>query len=288
MMPLAEADVGLLACPRCRGSVEQGERLLRCARCVAVYEVRDGIPDLLPWSGGVPGPEWARWREKLDRLAAWRRATWNGSSAAEARQRVADDLAAQFFEFARVPEGGAVLEIGCGSGEMSRYLPRRRYWGLDPMPLPAEAPAPALGSPGPFFVRGVGEALPLADDAIETVLLCETLDHALDPVRVIREARRVLRQGGALAVMQSVRPVTGPPPLRVRLRRAAGRIKARLTLSRRVQDDDTKMHLLTADALSALAGAELLVEAGITRGQTMFLRALKRDLSAPGIPKKET
>jgi SAM-dependent methyltransferase len=287
MMPLSDADLALLACPRCRGSFEEGERLLRCARCVAVYEVRDGIPDLLPWSGGAPGPEWARWREKLDRLSEWRRATWDGSSASEVRQKVADDLSMAFFEFARVPQRGTVLEIGCGSGEMSRYLPRRRYWGVDPMPLPAQAPPPAAGFPDPFFVRGVGEALPLANDAFETVLLCETLDHALDPARVIREARRVLRQGGALAVMQSVRVAVGSPPLRVRMRSAAGRIKARLTGRGRVQDADTKMHVLTADDLSALAGAELLVEAAVTRGQTMFLRALKRDLPAPPVAKKD-
>ncbi|HEY3175613.1 MAG TPA: methyltransferase domain-containing protein [Candidatus Polarisedimenticolia bacterium] len=285
-MPLTEADLSLLACPRCRGDVRQGDGSLRCTRCTAVYEVREGIPDLLPWSGGVPGPEWARWREKLDALGEWRRATWDGSASSVARQKVADDLAGEFFKFARIPESATVLEIGCGSGELIRYLPRRRYWGLDPAPLSAALPPPAAGSPGPVLVRGVGEKLPLADGVFEAVLLCETLDHALDPVQVIREARRVLKGGGVMAVMQGVALAMPPPPLRVRLRAAAGRVKARL-LGRSVPADaDTKMHVITQDGLTAIASAELLVESGITRGQTMFLRALKQDLSAPRVPKR--
>jgi hypothetical protein len=47
------------------------------------------------------------------------------------------------------------------------------------------------------------------------------------------------------------------------------------------------MHVLTADELSALAGAELLVEAAMTRGQTMFLRALKKDPPAPCVQKRD-
>ena len=285
-MPLSPEEIALMQCPRCAGSLESGPGSLRCLRCKAIHEVRDGIPDLLPWTGGPPGPEWARWRERLDRLQEWRRATWDGSPASDDRQKVADDLATEFFKFARVPETGALLEIGCGSAELRRFVPRRRYWGLDPLIGTPGAPEPGRRNPGDVFVRGVGERLPLADGGFDTVLVCETLDHSLDPSQVIREARRVLKDGGVLAVMQSVRLTMPSPSLSVRLRSAAGRMKSKLMGTRRVEDADTKMHAIGQDDLAALVGAELLVESGVTRGQTMFLRALKQNLAAPRAPKR--
>ena len=278
-------SLDMLRCPRCGGALEAVSAALRCARCRAAYDVRDGVADLLPWSSGAPGEEWSRWREKLDKLQEWRRATWDGSQASAARQRIADDLIAEFFKFARVPESGAVLEIGCGSADLRRHVPRRRYVGLDPL-LQAVPRAEGIG-PDDVFVRGVGEKLPIADESFETVMICETLDHALDPAGVIREARRVLKPSGVLAVMQSVRLEMPPPPAAVRLRAAAGGLKARLLGRRGVDDADTKMHAIRQEELAALVGAELLVESGITRGSVMFLRALKQDLSAPRRPKRD-
>jgi len=281
------ADLLLLRCPRCGGAFDVESSALRCARCLAVYEVRGGIPDLLPWSGGVPGSEWSRWREKLDSLQQWRAETWEGGSATEARQRVADELAAEFFKFMRVPETGTVLDIGCGSAELRRFVPRRRYVGLDPLVGTPGAPEPPPAAAGDLIVRGVGEKLPFADGVFETVMICETLDHALDPVLVIREARRVLKEGGLLAILQSVRLEIPAPGLAVRARVSAGRLKARLLGRARVQDADTKMHALGQDQLAAMAGSEMIVESGVTRGEVMFLRVLKQDPAAARRPKRD-
>lgn len=257
-----------LACPRCRGALHGGAQCLRCTECDAAYAIEDGIPNLLPWSGGSAEAEWGEWQEKLDRLRVWREGTWDDSRGAEARQREADRVAEAFFRFAGIPEGASVLDIGCGGASLRRFLPGRRYLGIDPMPVRT----PELGSASAPLVRGVGERLPVAEAAFDAVLVCETLDHALDPARVLQEARRALHPAGLLAVLQSVQVETASPPLPVRLRVAAGRLKGRLTGTLPPDDASTKMHAFGAPALCALVQADFDVEEVQQRGQSLFLR----------------
>ena len=44
---ISESLLSLLACPACRGALEQREGLLRCRGCGRGYPVRDGIPVML-------------------------------------------------------------------------------------------------------------------------------------------------------------------------------------------------------------------------------------------------
>ncbi len=293
VVPLTQEDLARLICPRCggalRGAGAAGDAVdaLICSGCSARYPVRTGIPDLRPWAGGDAGPEWSAWRDRLERLQEWRRRTWNGTPHAQDRQQVADRLATEFFKFVRIPEVGAILEIGCGTGSLRAYVPRRRYWGLDPLlGEPGAAVEDAGGTPA-RFVRGVGERLPFADGSFESALICETLDHAREPARIIDEARRVLKPNGVLAVMQSVKLFEPLPPLRVRARHMLGRIKRLLSGSQAPRDADTKMRILSQNELARLVGDRLVVESGITSGSVMFMRALRQDVSAPRVPKRD-
>ena len=283
MTGLTLADIAMLACPRCRGGMAASGSSLACLRCHASYGTASGVIDLLPWSGGAPGAEWRRWRDKLETLQRWRRDTWDGSSESGLRQRQADDLAARFFRFAAIPEGARVLEVGCGGGHLRRFLPGRTYWGLDPLASADGSPEEAWAAPA-RLVRGVGERLPIADSTFDVVVVCETLDHCLEPASLLGEARRVLAFGGLLAVMQSVR-VQGPPaPRRARLRAAAGRLKGRLLRRGKVDDAATKMHAMGPRDLVALVGCGLVVEQEAMSEAVMFLRAVKRPGLAPSIP----
>jgi SAM-dependent methyltransferase len=275
----AAIEIEVLACPRCDGPLEAAGPWLQCARCRAPYGVRGGIPDLLPWSGGAPGEEWTRWREKLGLLQRWRRDTWDGTPAARERQDVADTSAARFFQFARLP-AGRVLEVGCGSAELRRHVPHCAYWGLDPLAgdRPAGAAEREAGGNAPVLVRGVGEKLPFAPGAFAGVFLCETLDHALDPARVLREACRVLASGGVLAILQSVRSEAAGPPLWVRMRARAGRLKARLMgLRMPLEDRLTKMHVLErASVPSLVSAAGMAVEEVQSLDSSVMVRAIRR------------
>ncbi|MDR3177206.1 MAG: Trm112 family protein [Desulfovibrio sp.] len=61
--------LAILACPRCRSSLEEVSRGtesgLSCAPCALVYPIRESIPVLLP-EEGIPA---ALWEEEGDRGA---------------------------------------------------------------------------------------------------------------------------------------------------------------------------------------------------------------------------
>jgi SAM-dependent methyltransferase len=86
------------------------------------------------------------------------------------------------------------LEIGVGSGRFAAALDVE--FGIDP----AHAPLRLARSRGVTVVRGLGEALPFGDGSFGAVLIVVTLCFADDPLALLREAHRVLRDPGALVL----------------------------------------------------------------------------------------
>lgn len=50
----------------------------------------------------------------------------------------------------------------------------------------------------------VGEYLPFKTESFDTVLIFSVLDHVMDDVKVLQEAKRVIRKHGRILVMQTV------------------------------------------------------------------------------------
>ena len=213
----------------------------------------DGVARLLP-SGlderlEPTDPRWRDWRRLMGRYLVWRRRRWADTELAGERARRSRELHRRFLALCGLQQGCLVLDIGCGSGHVRDLLPAStRYVGLDPLPggrdplsgdLPSGMPAP---SGDLRFVQGVGEALPFADAAFDAALLMGSLDHSLDPEAVLAEARRVLRPGGTLGVLQGV----------ARPRSAVARLLADL-LGRRGAPA-THAHRFTLESVVALVG----------------------------------
>jgi SAM-dependent methyltransferase len=101
---------------------------------------------------------------------------------------------------------GDVLEVGVGSGlNIPIYGPAlRTLSALDPSPeLLRMARRQAAGAPFPVtFMQQSAEQIPLADGAVDTVVTTWTLCTIPEPVRALREMRRVLRADGRLIFVE--------------------------------------------------------------------------------------
>jgi ubiquinone/menaquinone biosynthesis C-methylase UbiE len=108
--------------------------------------------------------------------------------------------------FALLPglQGRRVLEVGCGTGNISLALARRgaRLVGLDlsfPMLALAHHKARREGLPL-TFIRGAAGSLPFAAARFHGVISILALDFIPDRAAALGEMVRVLRPGGFLAV----------------------------------------------------------------------------------------
>jgi ubiquinone/menaquinone biosynthesis C-methylase UbiE len=93
-----------------------------------------------------------------------------------------------------------LVDVGCAHADFFGYARAslRGYTGVEP----SKALLPKNVAKGKAFklVRGQAEKLPLKDSSADFVLVKEVLDHCYDPLKVVAEARRVLRPGGLLVI----------------------------------------------------------------------------------------
>ena len=99
-----------------------------------------------------------------------------------------------------LPEGGAVLDLGCASGGLLALL-RPRAGHLAGLELSATA-ARAAAEIGDEVVQGALEdpELPFAAGRFDLVVLADVLEHLADPLATLRRATGWCRPGGAILV----------------------------------------------------------------------------------------
>ena len=193
-----------LACPVCRTALppllaETAE--LRCRSCRASFTSGTHSFDFTP-------P--AAFRDESAIWQAWDHVQANGftSYSADPDRNLSvgrrDDCEA-FRAFASC--SGLVLDVGCGPQEWPAYYQRSEavtYIGIDPFADVRRAE----------FLRfiGLAEFLPFVPNVFEHVLFATTLDHFVDPVLALAEARRVLKHDGAIAVWLGEKDASAPKP----------------------------------------------------------------------------
>ena len=137
-------------------------------------------------------------------------------TAARARQAASFDSAADVYERSRpgypdpvvdwllATRPRAVLDLGSGTGKLTRALVGRveRLTAVDPSPRMLEQLRAAV--PGVPTAIGTAEAIPLPDASVDAVLVAQAW-HWVDQDRAVPEVARVLRPGGVLGLVWNTR-----------------------------------------------------------------------------------
>lgn len=131
-----------------------------------------------------------------------------GASAAETRGEDDRPLHHALLELTVSTPIGDLLDIGCGQGRVMQLLASRarRAVGVD---IDADARRYArahlllAGLRNCTFRNGDMYALPLGEQRFDTIIVDDVLRDAVDPVKVLVEARRHLNDGGRLIVLSS-------------------------------------------------------------------------------------
>jgi SAM-dependent methyltransferase len=136
--------------------------------------------------------------------------------------------------------GETVLDLGSGGGldvllSARRVAPGGHAYGLDmtdEMLDLARANQERAGVPNASFLKGTIEQVPLPDASVDVVISNCVINLAEDKGAVIREAYRVLKPGGRLAVADMVEVETLPAEVKRRLDQWAGCIAGTIPVDR--------------------------------------------------------
>jgi SAM-dependent methyltransferase len=216
-----------LVCPACRGPLDRQDAALACLACADRYPQRDPWPDLRPpenfvvTKGSDPfvpglksdtGAEQG-WHERQQEMVA----AYRDLIADPAHARLAYRYDLEPFRGLLADWRGRILDVGGGNGLVRHILPPQcEYISLDPDVewlggswLSIADDFPCLNDPL-TFVRGVGEQMPVADASMDGALSFWSLNHAVDPPRLVAELARVVRPAGRLLiVLDDVEPTWG-------------------------------------------------------------------------------
>ncbi len=189
----------LLACPSCQGDLGRAnDEGLRCLACDARYATRGNIPDLR-----VPSED----RTEAVRAFYMESPFPNyppNDTLSGLRGRAARSELARLLEQA-IPGDARVLELGCGTGQMSLFLATadRVVVGADLTRASLEL---AAGAADRYDLRGVRfvetdlRAPGLRAEAFDVVYSSGVLHHTPDPRASFRAMAKLVKPGGVIVL----------------------------------------------------------------------------------------
>lgn len=118
------------------------------------------------------------------------------------------------IEQASINQGDSVLDVGCGTGEITLRAKQRagdgKVYGIDPAPemISVARSKAARKRLDIDFRVGVIEALPFPDSSIDVVTSSLMMHHLPEMLKVrgVAEVYRVLKPGGRLLIADFMRP----------------------------------------------------------------------------------
>lgn len=115
-------------------------------------------------------------------------------------------LTSSFLRFADLRDGQHILDVGCGTGSLSRAVvsfgPTTKITALDPAAEYVAFARQVVPSARAQFQVGIAESLPFPDRSFDSALALLVLQEFTDPRQAILEMARVTRAGGIVAACQ--------------------------------------------------------------------------------------
>jgi 2-polyprenyl-3-methyl-5-hydroxy-6-metoxy-1,4-benzoquinol methylase len=134
---------------------------------------------------------------------------------------------------------GRLLEVGCGEGRLLARL-QGQGWRVEGQDLDAKAADNARRAYGLTVHLGELETLGLPAESYDAIVMNHVIEHAYDPVALVRECRRLLKPGGLFVA-------TTPNPESYGHRRFGP--------AWRGLDPPRHLHLITPSAFAQIASA---------------------------------
>lgn len=101
---------------------------------------------------------------------------------------------------------GNILDVGCADGTLTNKIaqtfPKSKVVGIDVYSKALNLARKKY--PRIKFIKANAHKLPFQKNAFDLIVCFETIEHVVDPIKVLKEIRRVLRPSGqAIVVMDS-------------------------------------------------------------------------------------
>src|SRR5258706_3772946 len=113
-----------------------------------------------------------------------------------------------FVEFAGVSDGERILDVGCGTGSLTRIMLEsadvKSIVGVDLADVYLESERQTIRDPRVDFKTGDATSLPFADKSFDRAFAMLVLHFVPDAKKAVGEMRRVVRLGGVVALLSGM------------------------------------------------------------------------------------